>query len=216
MLMRNQPERLIVGQIVGYVEKPSAHREVCLVSGQWFVVATEFRQEKLAIEEIGHAGLVVYAPQIARSERHGRGNMRTILRYVFPSYLLVKCDPQPDHWKLITKARGVHRLLGCDSPKPIHEGEIEVIRLYEAEQAERQRDRERCEETAKRAREGGKSGLVWHFEPGERVRIKNGPFAAFYAQLESAVDDRDRISALVDLFGRRSTIELSAFDIEET
>jgi transcription antitermination factor NusG len=71
-----------------------------------------------------------------------------------------------------------------------------------------------CEEAAAVAMAGGKSGIVWHFSEGDRVRIKNGPFAAFYAELQSAVDPHDRIKAFLSLFGRVSLVELSAFDIE--
>ncbi len=204
----------LIGEVFDYVDPPSKRRNFCLVSGSWFCVCTEPREERLAKGEIVDAGLVVYWPRGITRESHGNGRTRFSLRPLFPSYLFVKCEPHADHWGLITSSRGVRRLLGCDCPKSITDEEMEVIRLYETEKVEQAEAYASQLKAMLRARKGGKSGLTWHFEPGERVRIKSGPFASFYAQLEKAVDENDRIIALVDLFGRKSRTEVSAFDIE--
>jgi transcriptional antiterminator NusG len=202
----------LVGQVVGYVERQPKY---CTLGGDWYVVATEPKHENLAKGEIADAGLVPYLPMVTRFEKHGRGGLRLMTRPMFPSYILVRCAAIADHWNKITSARGVRRLLGLDGqPKPIHDGELEVIRLHEAEYAEQETERLRLEQAAAKARLGGKSGLIWHFSPGDRARIKNGPFAGFNAQLKSAVDSRDRIRALISIFGGVSHAELSAFDIE--
>jgi transcription antitermination factor NusG len=205
-------EALQRGDIVGYVEP--RRQNVCIVSGRWFGVCTEGRQETLARGEIAAAGLISYLPMVPRRESHGRGAERTTWRPMFPSYMLVKCDPTPDHWDIVKASRGVHRILGIDGPQHIGDDAIDVIRLYEAEQAEKEKHRIRCDEARKAAQEKGKSGIIWDFAPGEIVKIKHGPFAGFYAQLETAVDDHDRIRALVDLFGRQSSTSFSAFDLE--
>lgn len=204
-----------VGQVVGYVETSHERRNMCVISGLWFAVATEPRQEELAKGEIGSAGLVVYWPKLPREERHGRGRMRHVFRSMFPSIIFVKCEPHPDHWGHVRGCRGVHRLLGHCSPLAIPEGALEVVRLREFEEAQKEAERAHREEVAKIARDKGKSGIIWDFAPEEVVRIKHGPFAGFNAQLEDAVDDHDRIKALVSLFGRQSAIELSAFDIDK-
>lgn len=202
-----------IGQIVGYVERPA---KFCAVDGDWFVVNTESRQEELAKGEIAEAGLVTYLPTAVRMENRGNGGgLRPMIRPVFSSYLFVKCPAVADYWHRIASARGVRRLLGLDgTPKPIRFGEVEVIRLYEADCADKEHKRLEKEQAAARARAGGKSGIIWDFSPGDRIRITNGPFAAFYAQLQSAVDGHDRIKALITAFGGVSHVQLSAFDIE--
>lgn len=193
----------------------SEQGHVCLVAGDWYVCSIEPRHEELAKGEVVKHGLVPYLPLCPRRERHGRGAERTMWRPMFGSYMFVRFDLTEDNWNRIRAARGVRRLLGCEGkPMPVDDGLIEAIRLYEAEEVEKERLRGVVEEAAVKARAGGKSGLIWHFTAGERVRIKNGPFANFYAELESAVDDHDRIKALVNYFGRKSSTELSAFDIE--
>jgi len=196
------------GQIVGHVDRKRDERQMmCLTSGSWFVVSTERNQQELAKHEIAERGLPVYRPMIMQSER-ARGEVRWVERPMFGAYMFACCEPKDEHWSLITNARGVRKLLSFDGkPARVDQARIDVIRLFEAEEAKKAVLRQR------RSR-NGKSGIVWHFSPGETVRIKEGPFAAFYAQLETAVDSRDRIKAVVSIFGRQTPTELSAFDIE--
>lgn len=213
MLMEKEP---VIGEVFDYIEPKRSRIDQCIVAGQWYVVNTEPRHEVLARGEIANAGLVAYVPTIFRSEHHGRGQKRSVERPMFPSYLFVKCEANADHWGFVTAARGVHRLLGCGGrPLAVDFGAIEVIRLYEAEELERERVRIRRDEASQKARLGGKSGIVWDFTADERVRIKEGPFRGFNALLEAAVDSHDRIRAVLSLFGRQSVVQLSAFDIEK-
>ncbi len=186
----------------------------CSVSGDWFAVNTEPKHETLAREEIADHGVVVYLPLFTRQERHGKGRMRTVSRPMFPGYLFARCELNDRNYHAIKSARGVHRLLGNGRPHYIDPGALEVVRLKEAEFAEKEARRVAIEEAARIAKEGGKSGIIWHFTAGDRVRIKTGPFASFYAELDSAVDSHDRLKALVHIFGRKVPTDLSAFDIE--
>jgi transcription antitermination factor NusG len=45
------------------------------------------------------------------------------------------------------------------------------------------------------------------------VRIKRGPFASLYAELTSAVDADQKVSALVDIMGRKTPLNVSASDL---
>jgi len=186
---------------------------MCRVDGNWYVVSVEMRQFDRMKHEVAIRGPVPYLPMEPRRERHGRGRMRTVYRPLLGPYMLVRCLPY--EWSGIMAARGVRRFLGSNGePVAIGNAEVEVIRLFEAEKEEEERQRSVMDDVAARAREGGRSGIIWHFSEGDRVRIKNGPFAGFYAALEAAVDVHDRVRALIDIFGRESPTELSAFDIE--
>jgi transcription antitermination factor NusG len=187
---------------------------ICKSAGQWYVVSIEHQQEDLAKHEVACRGMVAYLPVAPKRERHGRGSHRTAWRPLLGLYMFVRC--MPAQWGLVTAARGVRRFLGVNgSPQAIDDGHIEVIRLVEAEKAEAERDREALEDAAARARANGRSGIIWQFSQGDRVRIKTGPFAGLYAQLTAAVDVHDRIKALVSILGGPSPIELSAFDVEK-
>jgi transcription termination/antitermination protein NusG len=177
-------------------------RKACIVEGEWYVVIVEPGQHKLARKEIAARGLIPYAPTVTVMERHGRGSTRTVDRPMFGPYMFANCPPLVDCWTLLVGARGVKRLLGNDGkPLPVDPYRMEIVRAVEATKRD---------EVAARSH----GGIIWHFNPGDQVRIKNGPFAAFYAELESAVDTNGRIKALVSIFGRQSRTELSIFDIE--
>lgn len=190
------------------VDRVAVEPQACFTRGNWYVAALKPRHEQLAKGEIAKCGLVVYLPMAACHERHGRGSMRTVWRPMFGAYLFVKLDlDADDDWRRVTSARGVRRLLGQGgNAEPVPMGAIEAIRLYEGDVAELE---------SERIKRSGRSGLAWHFTPGETVRIKAGPFAQFYAELETAVDSHDRIRALVSIFGRSTALELSALDIEK-
>ncbi len=180
----------------------------------WYVVSIEHQQGLLAKAEIEARGLDAYLPMVPKTEYHGRGGQRTVWRPLFGLYMFVRCAPT--QWGLASAARGVRRFLGRNgSPEPIEDRHIEVIRLVEAEKQEYAQQIAAMEEAAAKARAGGRSGIVWKFAEGDRIRIKNGPFAGFYAKLTSAVDTHDRIRALIGLFGGQSLTELSAFDVEK-
>lgn len=187
----------------------------CLIAGNWFALCAEPRQEALAVGEIAKGGFVAYWPRAPRQERHGRGAIRSVYRSVFPGYLFVKCVLTSEAFQYVKNSRGVKRFLGAEKPIPVSDDAIAVIKLYESEKAEEERCRVAKEEARLHAQQNGRSGIIWDFTAGEQVLIKNGPFSRFYAELTAAVDEHDRIRALVNAFGRASTIEISAFDIEK-
>lgn len=188
---------------------------ICTVIGNWFVISVEARQHNLAKGELAQRGIVPYLPMIPSRERHGRAAMRTTYRPMFGPYMFIRCKLTADNWGLVTSARGVKRFLGADNrPEQIDDGHMEIIRAVEALKNEAEIRRMELEQAAEKAKENGRSGIVWDFSEGDLVRIKNGPFAAFNAKLESAVDEHDRIRALVSILGGPSRVTLSAFDIE--
>lgn len=201
--------RSINSALSGLVAEPD---RTCTVAGQWYVVSIHHQQEELARHEVAARGLVAYLPLDPKRERHGRGSERTRWRPLFGLYMFVKCEPI--YWGLVTSARGVRRFLGQDSrPEPVDSDRMEVIRLVEAEKAEAEFERAAKEGILAKAKAGGRSGIIWDFKEGDRRRIESGPFAGFYADLQTAVDVHDRLRVLVNCFGRRSLVELSAFEI---
>jgi transcriptional antiterminator NusG len=175
----------------------------CLAAGRWHVAQTEPRREQLALHAVVAAGLVAYLPRCFERVRAGRRE-RVVEKPLFPAYLFVKCLPQPEHWQLVFTAPGIAHMLGMQRPTCLPDDAIDAVRLAEAQRAERD---------AKRRTRPVRSGIVWHFTPGDVVRVTEGPFAGFHAQLTTAVDPHDRVRALLTMLGRPSTIELPAHHV---
>ncbi len=182
--------------------------------GNWYAASFELHHHKLAIGEIAARGLVPYLPIEPRRERGGHGRIRTVWRPMFGLYFFIRC--LPTECGVAARLRGVRRLLTDVDRRPvcIDDGQIEVIRLIETEKAEAEGVRQHRAAAEALAKAGGRSGIIWDFAEGERVRIKNGPFARFYAELRTAVDVHDRLMAEVVMFGRKTVTELSAFEVE--
>lgn len=195
--MALKPIAPFIGKFVGFVDDEP---KITIESGKWFVAQTEPRRERLAKESITEAGLIVYMPIWHERLRSGRA-VRMIERPMFPDYVFVYCAPAPAHWHLICLSRGVERILGKYNPLSIPEDSINAVKLFENKAAEKAG-------VIKRARK------VWQFNRGDIVRITQGPFSGFYAELLSSVDKHDRVQALVDMFKRAAYVDLSAEELE--
>jgi transcription termination/antitermination protein NusG len=224
-ILRREKERL-GGKIIGSRLYPIAGSasmlvqetaNACMVAGSWFVVNTEAKEESAVEKGLAGVGLVPYLPMEPREERHGRGSTRIVDYPVMAGYLFVKCRPTAEDWHKVVATRGVRCILGSAAtrtPLAVSDDHIQIFRLVETERAEAEVKRQARLEAAARARAGGRSGIVWHFTQGDKVRVKQGPFAAFYGELTQAIDIHDRARILTTLFGRATYVELSAHDIE--
>ena len=53
------------------------------------------------------------------------------------------------------------------------------------------------------------------FSPGDTVRIKSGPFASFVSEVRKVDDVRGLLTVEVEVFGRRTPVDVSFSDVEE-
>jgi transcriptional antiterminator NusG len=127
------------------------------------------------------------------------GKKRKSERKFFPGYVLVHMDMDDTTWHLV---RSVPRVMGFiggtpDKPAPITEREANQILQRMEEGAERPRPKVL-------------------FEPGEVVRVTNGPFADFEAVVEEVDYDKNKLRVSVLIFGRSTPVELEFLQVEKT
>jgi transcriptional antiterminator NusG len=217
MLMANQDglkmqvlrdlQRREGGQIIGdklfplrdHLMSLADEAPMCTTIGDWYVLEADARQDRQAVRSVAAEGYVAYQPIVIKNQvvRH---RLRQIERAMFGKYFFVKCQLTDESYQRIRLARGVRRFLdlGDGRPRSVPNWAMDIVRLKEAEFGT----------------PVGQSRFVYHFSPGDKVRIKNGPFQWFYAQLESAVDEHGRLTALIDLFGRETRVQLEATQVE--
>jgi transcription antitermination factor NusG len=190
-MMDQQHLKPFLAPDVGHPQRAAKHP-----AAPWFVVAAKPKHEAEASQALMGVCIETYLPMYPTEVPHGRGRMRRVNKPMFGRYFFVRCLPTPETWASITRAPGVCRLLssrGADgdiAPMPVPEDAIDVVRLLETELA--------AEPV---------------FGPGDVVRIKRGPFASLYAELTSAVDADQKVSALVDIMGRKTPLNVSASDL---
>jgi transcriptional antiterminator NusG len=125
------------------------------------------------------------------------GQKRKSSRKFFPGYVLVQMEMDVDAWHLV---KSVPRVLGfiggtSDRPAPITQKEADRIL-------------QRLEDTDK-----PKPKTL--FEPGEVVRVIDGPFADFTGVVEELDYEKNRIKVSVLIFGRSTPVDLEFGQVEK-
>lgn len=126
------------------------------------------------------------------------GKKRKSDRKFFPGYVLVQMEMGDDSWHLVKDAPKVLGFIGgtSDKPAPITDAEAEAIL-------------QRVEEGVDRP----KPKVL--FEPGEVVRVTDGPFTDFNGVVEEVNFEKSRLRVSVLIFGRSTPVELEFGQVEK-
>lgn len=127
------------------------------------------------------------------------GQKRKSERKFFPGYVLVQMEMDDHTWHLV---RSVPRVLGfiggtAERPAPITDREADSI-LQRVEEGE------------------SKPRPKVLFEPGEVVRVTDGPFADFNGVVEDVNYEKSRLRVSVSIFGRATPVELEFGQVEKS
>jgi len=126
------------------------------------------------------------------------GQKRRSERKFFPGYVLVQMEMDNDTWHLIKDAPKVLGFIGgtADKPAPISDKEADAILQRIQEGVEKPRPKVL-------------------FEPGEVVRVTDGPFNDFNGVVEAVNYDKNRLRVAVSIFGRSTPVELEFGQVEK-
>lgn len=128
-----------------------------------------------------------------------QGKKRESEKKFFPGYVLVEMDMNDDTWYLVRNTPKVLSFIGGKSgkPTPVRAAEIDAVL-------------NRIEESADKP----KPKVL--FEPGEVVRVTEGPFADFSGVVEEVNYDKSRLRVAVLIFGRSTPVELEFSQVEKS
>jgi transcriptional antiterminator NusG len=126
------------------------------------------------------------------------GQKRKSERKFFPGYVLVQMELDDDTWHLVKETPRVMGFIGgkADKPAPITEREAEAI--------------------LQRVQSGDKPKPKTIFEPGEMVRVIDGPFNDFNGVVEEVNYEKSRLQVAVLIFGRSTPVELEFSQVEKS
>jgi transcriptional antiterminator NusG len=173
---------------------------------RWYVVHAYSgfeKQVKRSLEDrIERAGMQdlfgeVLVPTEEVVEMKG-GQKRRSDRKFFPGYVLVEMEMTDETWHLVKDVPKVMGFIGgtADRPAPITDKEADAI--------------------LNRVREGvDKPRPKVLFEPGEMVRVVDGPFNDFNGVVEEVDYDKSRLKVAVLIFGRSTPVELEFHQVEK-
>ena len=126
------------------------------------------------------------------------GQKRASQRKFFPGYVLVEMDLDEETWHLVKEVPKVLGFIGgsSDRPAPITEKEANAI--------------------LNRVQDGvDKPRPKVMFEPGEIVRVTDGPFNDFSGAVESVNYEKSKLSVAVPILGRPTPVELGFDQVEK-
>jgi transcription termination/antitermination protein NusG len=119
------------------------------------------------------------------------GQKRKSERKFFPGYVLVKMQMDDETWHLVRKTPKVLGFIGGTTEKPSPISDVEANTILQ------------------RMQEGvDKPKPKTLFEPGEVVRVVEGPFADFNGVVEEVNYEKNRLRVAVLIFGRSTPVEL--------
>jgi len=126
------------------------------------------------------------------------GQQRRSERKFFPGYVLVHMEMTDDTWHLVKDVPKVMGFIGGtgDRPAPISDKEADDILQRVQEGVEKPRPKVL-------------------FEPGEVVRVIDGPFNDFNGVVEDVDYEKSRLKVSVLIFGRSTPVDLEFGQVEK-
>ena len=177
---------------------------------QWFVLHTLTGQEykvqesikrRVQQEELGDQVGEVIIPTEKVSEVK-KGVRSTSTRKFFPGYVLAELalydgehNLNDKVWYFVRETQGIIGFVGGDRPVPLNQDEVDQV----LNQVEEKKEKVKPKIT---------------FEPGETVKIIDGPFLNFSGVVEEVDPNRGKLKVSVAIFGRSAPVELEYWQVE--
>ncbi len=126
------------------------------------------------------------------------GQKRKSDRKFFPGYVLVQMEMDDDTWHLVKDVPRVMGFIGGTSDRPAPITEKEAMQILDRVQEGAEKPRPKV-----------------LFEPGEVVRITDGPFNDFNGVVEEVDYEKSRLRVAVLIFGRSTPVDLEFGQVEK-
>lgn len=183
--------------------------------GHWYALKTRPKCERKALKELLKAGIEAYLPeyQIERFNRRRKVRILTTLCH-FPRYLFAQLDA--GQFGAARYADGVADILPGFPMAPMALSSDDVKALMDLQDAQARHllddtdQGRRCRgETVRNTLDAMRKRLK-----NKKVRVTDGPFTSFPGTVD-AVHSLERLTVLIDIFGRPTPVELEAGQFEE-
>ncbi|MBU1020702.1 MAG: transcription termination/antitermination protein NusG [Firmicutes bacterium] len=173
---------------------------------RWYVVQTysgfensvkinlERRIESMQMED---RIFQVMIPEEIRIEKKNDGTTKEKMVKIFPGYVFLEMEVTDDSWFVVRNTPGVTGFLGSSGggTKPIPVPNEEIVPILK------------------------KCGLIElpkiNVIIGEKVRVITGPFRDQIGSIDAIDSEKLEVTVLVDMFGRKTPVELAFEDIEK-
>jgi transcriptional antiterminator NusG len=126
------------------------------------------------------------------------GKRKITPKKVFPGYVLVEMTMDDQSWYVVRNTQGVTGFVGSpgpgEKPVPLPDKEVKTILKQMGIEAPK---------------------LKIDFKKGDRVKVTSGPFFDFTGVVDEITPEKERLRALISIFGRETPVELEFYQIEK-
>jgi transcriptional antiterminator NusG len=126
------------------------------------------------------------------------GKRKITPKKVFPGYVLVEMIMDDQSWYVVRNTQGVTGFVGSpgpgEKPVPLQDKEVKTILKQMGIEAPK---------------------LKIDFKKGDRVKVTSGPFFDFTGIVDEIAPEKERLRALISIFGRETPVELEFFQVEK-
>jgi transcriptional antiterminator NusG len=126
------------------------------------------------------------------------GKRKVTPKKVFPGYVLVEMTMDDQSWYVVRNTQGVTGFVGSpgpgEKPVPLQEKEVKTILKQMGIEAPK---------------------LKIDFAKGDRIKVTSGPFFDFTGIVDEIQPEKEKLRALISIFGRETPVELEFFQVEK-
>ncbi len=159
----------------------------------WYLVYSKPKQEERAWWNLDRQGFRCFLP-FARFQRRRQRRYQTVTEPMFPRYLFIRLAAGAEDWSPIRSTTGVSKMVRFGTwPARVPDELVEAIR--------------------ERTQNGFCDLSPDPIQPGERVRVIDGPFAAYEGIFRATRGD-ERAMILLDVSGRHTNLTVSQHQLE--
>lgn len=134
-----------------------------------------------------------------------RGGKKTVTnRKLHPGYVYIEMAlldenkrPMERPWYFVKDIQGVIGFVGGERPMEVTADEIAVIKAQVSDSEDTEKPKV-------------------NFEVGETVKINDGPFLNFSGMIEEIEPEKGKLKVTVDIFGRKTPVELEYWQVEKS
>ncbi len=191
------------------VEKPS--EDIVRPGFDWYVLRVASNKEdkvretlerKVKIEQLEERINRILVPTL-KEKRLRNGVARVVHRKLYPGYVFVEMKTEDDGripesvWFVVKETMGVGDFIGSGgkpSPMPMHDVEKMLAASISAEESPQL------------------ANLA--FNPGDRVKVTEGPFENFEGVVDEINSQKGTVRVIATIFGRETPIEIEYWQVE--
>ncbi len=193
----------------------TAQAEVASKSARWYAVQVASGCEKrvkmnleqrIGTLDVANRILEVQIPETPILRHQKDGKSKEAAEKVFPGYVLVKMLMDDETWQVIKNTPNVINFVGAEQkrrygrgrghvkPMPLGHGEVERIFKQSQEQ-----------EPVRKI----------DMATGDKITVLSGPFKDFEGEVIEVSPERNKLKALLSIFGRDTPVELEVNQVEK-